>query len=159
MRLFSYFESRVPAYPANPPGQPPGAFWAFLWHYARPLAPWLLAMSLVAAAFAALEIVLLGYLGTLIDRMSDLGPERFLAMEGGRLALMGTLLLIVLPALSVIGALIMYQALMGNFPQRVRWMGHRWLIGQSMHYFSGRIRRPDCHAADCRPALPCARRS
>ncbi|CUX80306.1 MAG: ABC-type transport system hybrid permease / ATPase [Roseibaca calidilacus] len=143
MRLFSYFESRVPAYPANPPGQPPGAFWAFLWHYARPLAPWLLAMSLVAAAFAALEIVLLGYLGTLIDRMSDLGPERFLAMEGGRLALMGTLLLIVLPALSVIGALIMYQALMGNFPQRVRWMGHRWLIGQSMHYFqdefAGRI--------------------
>jgi len=143
MRLFSYFESRVPAYPANPPGQPPGAFWAFLWHYARPLAPWLLAMSLVAVAFAVLEIVLLGYLGTLIDRMAELGPERFLAMEGGRLALMGTLLLIVLPALSVIGALIMYQALMGNFPQRVRWMGHRWLIGQSMRYFqdefAGRI--------------------
>ena len=143
MRLFSYFESRVPAYPADPPGQPPAAFWAFLWHYARPLAPWLVAMSVVSVAFAALEIVLLGYLGTLIDRMSELGPDQFLALEGGRLAVMGVLLLIVIPALAVIGSFIMYQALMGNFPQRVRWMGHRWLIGQSMRYFqdefAGRI--------------------
>jgi ATP-binding cassette, subfamily B, multidrug efflux pump len=143
MRLFSYFESRVSAYPPAPPSQPPAAFWAFLWHYARPLAPWLVAMSVVSALFAAVEIVLLGYLGTLIDRMAELGPEQFLALEGGRLALMGTLLLIVLPALALIGSLIMYQALMGNFPQRVRWMGHRWLIGQSMRYFqdefAGRI--------------------
>jgi len=143
MRLFSYFESRIPAYPADPPGQPPGGFWAFLWHYARPLASWLLAMSVVSAVFAGLEIVLLGYLGTLIDRMAELGPDQFLALEGSRLAFMGVLLLLVLPALAVIGAFIMYQALMGNFPQRVRWMGHRWLIGQSMRYFqdefAGRI--------------------
>ena len=112
-------------------------------HYARPLASWLLAMSVVSAVFAGLEIVLLGYLGTLIDRMAELGPDQFLALEGSRLAFMGVLLLLVLPALAVIGAFIMYQALMGNFPQRVRWMGHRWLIGQSMRYFqdefAGRI--------------------
>jgi ATP-binding cassette subfamily B multidrug efflux pump len=143
MSLFSYFESSVPAYPPAPPSQPPSNFWAFLWHYARPLAPWLLAMSVVSVAFAALEIVLLGYLGTLIDRMEELGPEQFLALEGSRLAVMGALLLIVIPALAVLGSFIMYQALMGNFPQRVRWMGHRWLIGQSMRYFqdefAGRI--------------------
>lgn len=143
MRLFSYFESRILAYPPDPPGQPPSGFWAFLWHYARPLAPWLVAMSVVSVLFATLEIVLLGYLGTLIDRMASLGPDQFLALEGGRLAVMGVLLLVVLPALAVIGAFIMYQALMGNFPQRVRWMGHRWLIGQSMRYFqdefAGRI--------------------
>jgi ATP-binding cassette subfamily B multidrug efflux pump len=56
---------------------------------------------------------------------------------------MGVLLLLVLPALSVIGALIMYQTLMGNFPQRIRWQGHRWLLGQSLGYFqdefAGRI--------------------
>ncbi|MCC1481753.1 ABC transporter ATP-binding protein [Roseibaca sp. Y0-43] len=143
MRLFRYFESRVPAYPPAQPSQPPSAISAFLWHYARPLAPWLVAMSVVSVAFAALEIVLLGYLGTLIDRMAELGPEQFLALEGGRLAVMGVLLLLILPGLAVLGAFIMYQALMGNFPQRVRWMGHRWLIGQSMRYFqdefAGRI--------------------
>lgn len=141
--VFNYFETRIEAYPASPPSQPPARFWPFLWHYARPVAPWLIAMSVVSVAFAAVEIILLGYLGTLVNRMADLGPERFLGEEAARLGGMGVLLLIVLPVLSVIGALIMYQALMGNFPQRIRWQGHRWLLGQSMGYFqeefAGRI--------------------
>ena len=142
-RIFQYFEARIDAYPASPPGQPPARFWPFLWHYARPVAPWLVAMSVVSAVFAAVEIILLGYLGTLVNRMSELGPERFLGEEAARLGGMGVLLLIVLPLLSVTGALIMYQSLMGNFPQRIRWQGHRWLLGQSMGYFqeefAGRI--------------------
>jgi len=142
-RVFSYFEARVDPYPASPPAQPPARFWPFLWHYARPLAPWLVAMAVISALFAAVEIVLMGYLGTLVNRMAELGPERFLAEESARLGGMAVLLLVVLPALSVIGALIMYQTLMGNFPQRIRWMGHRWLLGQSLGYFqdefAGRI--------------------
>ena len=142
-RLFSYFETRVDPYPALEPGQPPARFWPFLWHYARPMAPWLVAMAAISVAFAAVEIVLMGYLGTLVNRMDRLGPERFLAEEAARLGGMGVLLLIVLPLLSIIGALIMYQTLMGNFPQRIRWQGHRWLLGQSMGYFqeefAGRI--------------------
>ncbi|WP_296638145.1 ABC transporter ATP-binding protein [Roseovarius sp.] len=142
-RIFQYFEARIDAYPASPPGQPPARFWPFLWHYARPVAPWLIAMSVISAVFAAVELILLGYLGTLVNRMSELGPERFLGEEAARLGGMGVLLLIVLPLLSVMGALIMYQTLMGNFPQRIRWQGHRWLLGQSMGYFqeefAGRI--------------------
>ncbi|MBQ0752416.1 MAG: ABC transporter ATP-binding protein [Roseovarius sp.] len=141
--MFQYFEARIDAYPASPPGQPPARFWPFLWHYARPVAPWLIAMSVISAVFAAVELILLGYLGTLVNRMSELGPERFLGEEAARLGGMGVLLLIVLPLLSVMGALIMYQTLMGNFPQRIRWQGHRWLLGQSMGYFqeefAGRI--------------------
>ena len=142
-QVFGYFEARIDPYPADPPAQPPARFWSFLWHYARPLAPWLIAMAGISALFAAVEIVLMGYLGTLVNRMAELGPERFLAEESARLGGMGALLLLVLPALSVIGALIMYQTLMGNFPQRIRWQGHRWLLGQSLGYFqdefAGRI--------------------
>jgi ATP-binding cassette subfamily B multidrug efflux pump len=142
-QVFGYFEARIDPYPADPPAQPPARFWSFLWHYARPLAPWLIAMAGISALFAAVEIVLMGYLGTLVNRMAELGPERFLAEESARLGGMGVLLLLVLPALSVIGALIMYQTLMGNFPQRIRWQGHRWLLGQSLGYFqdefAGRI--------------------
>lgn len=141
--LFSYFETRIDPYPPEAPEQPPARLWVFLWHYARPLAPWLAAMGAISAAFAAVEIVLLGYLGTLVNRMAELGPERFLAEEAARLGGMAVLLLVVLPALSITGALIMYQVLMGNFPQRVRWQGHRWLLGQSLSYFqdefAGRI--------------------
>ena len=143
MRLFSYFESRKsrptrrtrPAAPRRVLGVP----------VALRAPAGAVACGHVAGVdgLRALEIVLLGYLGTLIDRMSRWGQSSSWRWKARGWRVMGTLLLLVLPALAVIGAFIMYQALMGNFPQRVRWMGHRWLIGQSMRYFqdefAGRI--------------------
>ena len=142
-RLFSYFEARIDAYPAASPERPPATLWGFTLHFARPILPWLMAMSGLSAVFAIIEIILIGYLGTLVNRMTELGPERFMAEESARLFGMAGLQLIVLPLISVIGALVMYQVIMGNFPQRIRWQAHRWLLGQSMSYFqdefAGRI--------------------
>ncbi len=142
-KVFSRFEARIDAYPPEAPSQPPGTLWGFTVHFSRPILPWLLAMSGLSALFAIIEIILIGYLGTLVNRMTELGPERFLAEEGGRLLGMAGLQLIVLPIVSVLGALVMYQVIMGNFPQRIRWQAHRWLLGQSMGYFqdefAGRI--------------------
>ncbi|MGP9789610.1 ABC transporter ATP-binding protein [Roseinatronobacter sp. NSM] len=134
-RLFGYFEARINAYPDDAPQRPPETLPGFVLHYARGVLPWLLFMSGLSITFAAIEIILLGYLGTLVNRMTELGPERFLAEEGARLMGMAGLQLAVLPVISVIGALVMYQVIMGNFPQRIRWLGHRWLLGQSMGYF------------------------
>ncbi len=142
-RLFSKFEAQIDAYPADAPTRPPQTLWGFTLHFSRPVLPWLLAMSGLSAVFAIIEIILIGYLGTLVNRMTELGPERFMAEESARLFRMGGLQLIVLPIISVIGALVMYQAIMGNFPQRIRWQAHRWILGQSMGYFqdefAGRI--------------------
>ncbi|MCC5993340.1 MAG: ABC transporter ATP-binding protein [Rhodobacteraceae bacterium] len=141
--MFKYFEARIDAYPPEAPTRPPATLWGFSLHFSRPVLPWLLAMSGLSALFAIIEIILIGYLGRLVNRMTELGPERFMAEEAGRLFGMAGLQLVVLPAISVIGALIMYQVIMGNFPQRIRWLGHRWLLGQSMGYFqdefAGRI--------------------
>ena len=142
-KLFSRFEAQIDAYPATPPTQPPATLWGFSVHFARPLMPWLLAMSGLSAVFAIIEIILIGYLGTLVNRMTELGPEGFLEAEFSRLMGMAGLQLVALPIISVLGALVMYQAIMGNFPQRIRWQAHRWLLGQSMGYFqdefAGRI--------------------
>ncbi len=142
-KLFSRFESQIDAYPATPPTQPPATLLGFSVHFARPLLPWLLAMSGLSAVFAIIEIILIGYLGTLVNRMTELGPEGFLDAEFSRLMGMAGLQLVALPIISVLGALVMYQAIMGNFPQRIRWQAHRWILGQSMGYFqdefAGRI--------------------
>jgi ATP-binding cassette subfamily B multidrug efflux pump len=67
----------------------------------------------------------------------------FLATDGWKLALMGAFIAIVLPGLALISTMTMNQTLLGNFPQRIRWMSHRYLIRQSMSYFqdefAGRI--------------------
>jgi ATP-binding cassette subfamily B multidrug efflux pump len=56
---------------------------------------------------------------------------------------MGAVLLLVIPTLQIVDAMIIHQTLLGNFPQRIRWMAHRYLIRQSMSYFqdefAGRI--------------------
>jgi ATP-binding cassette subfamily B multidrug efflux pump len=56
---------------------------------------------------------------------------------------MGLIVVVLIPLLQATDSLIIHQALLGNFPQRIRWMAHRYLIRQSMSYFqdefAGRI--------------------
>src|SRR5690606_34422542 len=70
-------------------------------------------------------------------------PETFLATDGWKLALMGAMIVIILPGFALVSTLTMHQTLLGNFPQRIRWLSHRYLIRQSMSYFqdefAGRI--------------------
>ncbi len=56
---------------------------------------------------------------------------------------MATVLLVVMPLLNIVSSMILHQSLMGNFPQRIRWQAHRYLLRQSIGYFqdefAGRI--------------------
>src|SRR5690606_19881150 len=70
-------------------------------------------------------------------------PETFLAAERTRLLWMGALVLLALPLMVLANALVQHQTLLGNFPMRIRWNVHRYLLRQSMGYFqdefAGRI--------------------
>ena len=56
--MFAFFENLVDPFPAAVPGKPPHSLFGFLWHYAKPIAPHLLFVSLSASAFAILEVAL-----------------------------------------------------------------------------------------------------
>ncbi len=141
--MFSWFEQRLDPYPADAPSMPPRGLWRFILHYARGAKTYMLAMALCAALVAVAEVVLFGYLGALVNRLAQADPQTFWSDEGGRLLLMGAILLLGLPALQLIWSLLMHQTLMGNLPQRIRWQAHRYLLRQSMSYFqdefAGRI--------------------
>ncbi|MBV0891498.1 ABC transporter ATP-binding protein/permease [Paracoccus sp. Z118] len=141
--MFRWFERRIDPYPQDLPQMPPRRLWGFVLHYSRGMIGWLAGMGLLSALIAAGEVVLFGYLGELVNRLADTGREGFMAAEGRRLFWMGALLLIALPAMNLLSTLIMHQTLLGNFPQRIRWQAHRYLLRQSVSYFqdefSGRI--------------------
>jgi ATP-binding cassette subfamily B multidrug efflux pump len=65
--MLAFFENLVDPFPAAVPDKPPRSLFAFLWHYSKPIAPYLLFVSLTASAFAVMEIVLFGLLGNLVD--------------------------------------------------------------------------------------------
>ncbi|MFB2533492.1 ABC transporter ATP-binding protein [Paracoccus sp. p4-l81] len=141
--MMRWFEARLDPYPAARPAMPPQGMGRFVLYFAQGALPWLGVMAATSAAIAVIEVVLFGYLGALVDRLGATSPADFMAAEGARLALMAVLLLVGLPVLNAISSMVMHQTLLGNFPQRIRWQAHRWLLGQSMGYFqdefAGRI--------------------
>ncbi|RJL00122.1 ABC transporter ATP-binding protein [Paracoccus siganidrum] len=141
--MFGWFERRIDPYPSDAPGMPPRTLGRFVIHYSRGALPWLVLLALGSALIALIEVALFGYLGDLVDRLADTPRDQFWQVEGGRLALMAVLLLVLLPGLNLLSSLVLHQTLMGNFPQRIRWQAHRYLLRQSIGYFqdefAGRI--------------------
>jgi ATP-binding cassette subfamily B multidrug efflux pump len=141
--LFKWFESRIDPYPAAEPEQPPATLWAFCLYYSRGAKKWLALMSVTSASIALFEITLFGFIGSIVDWLVTADRATFLQTEGGKLMWMGIFLLVIVPAASLLSNLTIGQMLLGNFPQRIRWMAHRYLLRQSMGYFqdefAGRI--------------------
>ncbi|MFT4257274.1 MAG: ABC transporter ATP-binding protein [Pseudoxanthomonas sp.] len=141
--MLRWFETRVDPYPSAPPAQPPKSLYAFCRHYTRGLEPWLALMALTTAAIAILEVKLYAWTGQLVDQLGMYTPGAFLAANGTHLMTMAVVVLLLMPALTLFNSLIVHQTLMGNFPMRIRWQVHRYLLRQSMSYFqdefAGRI--------------------
>ncbi|MDO5705844.1 MAG: ABC transporter ATP-binding protein [Paracoccus sp. (in: a-proteobacteria)] len=141
--MFRWFERRLNPYPMDAPALPPQSLIGFCLYYSRGAWPWLIVMALGSAVFAIIEIWLFGEAGKLVDRMAAQGPAAFWDTEGNWLILLAIVVLVVLPLIDVLAELVMHQTLIGNFPQRIRWQAHRYLLRQSMSFFqdefSGRI--------------------
>ncbi|MCK8778446.1 ABC transporter ATP-binding protein/permease [Rhizobium sp. NTR19] len=134
--MFSWFEKRVDPYPDEAPSLPPQGLVPFLWHYTKPVWPWVVIMSTCTMLIALGEVWLFRFLGDIVDWLSNADRETFLQNEGGRLLLMAFVVLIGLPAVATLNSLIMHQILMGNFPMIARWQMHRFLLRHSMTFFA-----------------------
>jgi len=134
--MFSYFEERIEPFPPEPPTTPPDSFIAFCWHYTKGVWPWVVAMSILGALLAIGEVLLFGFMGSIVGWLSQSDPSNFLQLEGNKLFWMGALLVVVLPLLVVVHSLVIHQTLLGNYPSITRWKMHRYLLGQSMNFFA-----------------------
>ena len=141
--MLSWFERRLDPYPREEPTQPPRGLLAFCLHYTKGAKRWLLLMSFTSFAIAIIKISLFGFLGSIVDWLATVEPSRLFQDEWPTLVMMSAVLLVIFPAFSLLNALIIHQTLLGNLPQRIRWLAHRYLLRQSMSYFqdefAGRI--------------------
>ena len=141
--MFSWFERLIDPYASVPLAPPPAGLAAFFWHFVKPIWPIVLAIALLTAAIAALEIVMLDYVGRFVDLMSTAERATFFEVHGGEVFRMAILALVVLPLLAVTWEFIFHQSFAGNFPMMIRWQGHRYLLRQSLAFFqddfAGRI--------------------
>jgi ATP-binding cassette subfamily B multidrug efflux pump len=141
--MFTFFESLIKPFPPEMPTRPPATLWAFCWHYTRGVWPWIFLMSLLVALIAVIEVALYGFLGNIVDWLADADRATFLEREGDTLMLIGVVVLLGIPLLTFLVALVTHQTIRGNYPMRIRWMAHRYLLRQSFGFyqdeFAGRI--------------------
>ena len=141
--MFAWFERRLDPFPPAEPAEPPKGLVAFCWHFTRPAWGYIALMAVLTALIAIVEVWLFGFLGNIIDWLSAQSRETFLATQGWKLAGMALVVLLVFPLMIVSHSLITFQTLFGNYPMRIRWIVHRYLLKQSMAFyqdeFAGRI--------------------
>lgn len=133
--MLTFFERLIDPFPPAKPVKPPETLFRFLWHYSKPIAPHLFLVCLTSTAFAVLEVALFGYLGNLVDFLAETDPDTFLSEHFWWMLGAGTVVLVLLPLLSLLNGLITNQTIMGNLPMRLRWLMHRYVLRQSMQFF------------------------
>ncbi len=142
-RLFNFFESLIPPFPTEQPTTPPKKLLAFCWHYARGAKRYLLLMALLSGLIAVMEVSLFGFLGQIVDWLNQQDRSTFLQSQGVMLLKMSLMLLLALPITVLLHSTLIHQTLMGNFPMRIRWQAHRYLLRQPLSFFqndmAGRI--------------------
>ena len=141
--MYRLFERMTNAFPEEKPTQPPSTLFAFCRHYTRGFEVPLVIMSILTAMLAILEVSLFGFMGDLVDLLVKHDPDTLFEQEGIRLLGMTLLVLVVIPLLTLLHALIVYQGLLGNYPMSIRWLAHRYLLKQSVSFyqndFAGRV--------------------
>ena len=141
--MFSFFEKLVDPFADYSLEQPPQGFWAFMWYYTRPVAPYIVVVSIITALIAIIEVSLFGFVGDLVNWFAGSDRATFMADHGGDLIWMGVLLLVIMPGLEAIWQILFHQTVMGNYPMSIRWRLHRYLLRQSMEFyqdeFAGRV--------------------
>lgn len=141
--MFDYFERLINPYPPEHPAEPPKGLYQFCRHYIRGIEFYLILLAILTTCLAISEAMLYGVLGQMVDWLAEKETTHFLEDEWPTLLAMSVFVLIVIPLLVLLHSLVIHQTLMGNFPMRVRWLSHRYLLNQSyaffQHEFSGRI--------------------
>jgi len=141
--MFGWFEKRLDPFPVAEPVEPPRALLAFCWHFTRPAWPFVLLAAVLMALIAIIEVWMFGFLGHIVDWLSMQNRETFLQTEWWKLAGMALIVGVALPLLVALSSFNTYQTLFGNYPMRIRWQVHRYLLKQSMAFyqdeFAGRI--------------------
>jgi ATP-binding cassette subfamily B multidrug efflux pump len=141
--MFSFFERLTIPFPESSLEQPPKTLLAFCRYYSKGMWPVLFSVSVLSALVAILEVSLFGFMGQLVDWFATRDPSTFLEQEKVRLIWMGLLVLVFLPGIVMLESMITHQSILGNYPMRIRWLAHKYLLNQSLSFyqdeFAGRV--------------------
>jgi ATP-binding cassette subfamily B multidrug efflux pump len=135
-RLMSWGETRIKPFDERTIVRPPDRLWAFYWFYIKPLWPFFLLLLMAGCLGSSIEVALMGFVGTIVDRMRTHGdPSTFVSTYGWMLASMAFVALVLRPVVSTAHDFIKNQMISAGCTSRIRWQTHRYVLRQSLGFF------------------------
>lgn len=135
-KIWRWFESLVPPFPAEERGMPPEGFFRFILFYTQGLWKFLIFIAVLNAAVAAGEALFFVCMGNIVDWTAGSLPSTFMETYGGHLILMLLIAGVALPLATIFHSLLLHQTISGNYPMQVRWLTHRYMLNQSLSFFT-----------------------
>jgi ATP-binding cassette subfamily B multidrug efflux pump len=153
--MFRWFETRIEAFPDEPPVRPPDSLLAFYAYFIKPVWPAFAVLLVAGFLGSIIEVTLLAFVGSLVDMMKTAEtPQTFMANHWAILLWMAFIAMVARPIVSTAHDLIKNQVIAGPVANRVRWLTHRYVLRQSLGFFqndfAGRVANKVMQAA---PAL------
>ncbi len=135
-RLLRWFESLVPPFPAEARGEPPTGFLRFILFYTAGLWRFLIITACLTGFMAAGEALFFACMGKIVDWTANTSPVAFIEVHGTSLLSMLLLAGVLLPIATLLHSLLLHQTISGNYPMQIRWQVHRYMLGQSLAFFT-----------------------
>ena len=141
--MFSFFANLVDPFQPDGNSQPRADVWGYLTQNLGPFR-WVMAASLLLTAInAGIEVWLIGYVGSLVDMLSETSPAEVWATRGGELVIAAMVVLIARPLSGFLREMMNDVAFRPNATFLMGWRAHRHVLRQSVGWFrndlAGRI--------------------
>ena len=142
--MFRFLENLVDPYqPYVEQDSPPTRLWPFLRDYVRSFRKVFAVTAVFSIGNGVLDIGLIWYLGRLVDLMTGLTPQDFLAAHWTEILVVAFVVVFVRPLVAGGAVGLLHNTILTNFGTMMRWRAHRHVLRQPVGWFesdfAGRI--------------------
>ncbi len=142
--MFRFFENLVDPYIFYPQTDtPPRKLWPFLADYVHPFRKVFAITGLTSVVAAISEVLLIWYVGRIVDFLSNATAAQVWAVHGLEIVLVGLAVLFVRPLIGATHVALLHNTILVNFGTMMRWRSHAHVLRQPVGWFesdfAGRI--------------------
>ena len=142
--MFRFLENLVDPYqPYAELDAPPTRLWPFLRDYVRAFRKVFAVTAVFSIGNGVLDIGLIWYLGRLVDLMTGLTPQAFLAAHWVEICVVAFVVVFIRPLVAGGAVGLLHNTILTNFGTMMRWRAHRHVLRQPVGWFesdfAGRI--------------------
>jgi ATP-binding cassette, subfamily B, multidrug efflux pump len=133
--MFSFFEKLIRPFNEHYTVHSFKGIFDFFGLHTQGIKKYLMFAAFFAASTAGIEVYLFNFLGSIVDSLSAQSPENFWSANYINLIKISVVLIIFLPIVTSTHSMLNHQTLIGNFPTRILFNTHLYLIKQNIQFY------------------------